>query len=465
MSATAIKNVGRIEEIQGVVIEAVFPEKLPEINFAITIDRGEDGILVCEVQQHLGDDRVRAVAMDSTDGLARGMEVVDTGGPITVPVGRATLGRIFNVLGEPIDLAGEVGNEERWPIHRPAPTVENLTPTTEMFETGIKVIDLLAPYAKGGKVGLFGGAGVGKTVLIQELIHNLAKEHGGLSAFCGVGERSREGNDLWLEMKESGVIDKTMLVFGQMNEPPGARMRVALSGLTMAEYFREQGQDVLLFIDNIFRFVQAGSEVSALLGRMPSQVGYQPTLESEMGQLQERITSTRQGSVTSVQAIYVPADDLTDPAPASVFAHLNATTVLSRSISEKGIYPAVDPLDSTSTILKPDILGEEHYSVANEVKQILQRYKELQDIIAILGIDELSDEDKLVVQRARKVERFLSQPFNVAEQFTGTPGAYVPIAETIRGFKEIIEGKHDDLPERVFLLKGTIDDVVAAAKG
>jgi F-type H+/Na+-transporting ATPase subunit beta len=465
MSATATKNVGRIEEIQGVVIEAVFPERLPEINYAITIDRGEDGVLVCEVQQHLGDDRVRAVAMDSTDGLARGTEVLDTGGPITVPVGRATLGRIFNVLGDPIDLAGDVDNDERWPIHRPAPTVENLTPTTEMFETGIKVIDLLAPYAKGGKVGLFGGAGVGKTVLIQELIHNLAKEHGGLSAFCGVGERSREGNDLWLEMKESGVIDKTMLVFGQMNEPPGARMRVALSGLTMAEYFREQGQDVLLFIDNIFRFVQAGSEVSALLGRMPSQVGYQPTLESEMGQLQERITSTRQGSVTSVQAIYVPADDLTDPAPASVFAHLNATTVLSRSISEKGIYPAVDPLDSTSTILKPDILGEEHYTVANEVKQILQRYKELQDIIAILGIDELSDEDKLVVQRARKVERFLSQPFNVAEQFTGTPGAYVPIAETIRGFKEIIEGKHDELPERVFLLKGTIDDVVAAAKG
>jgi F-type H+-transporting ATPase subunit beta len=443
----------------------VFPNELPEINHAITIDRGEDGLLVCEVQQHLGDDRVRAVAMDSTDGLARGTEVTDTGGPITVPVGRATLGRIFNVLGDAIDLAGPVGNEERWPIHRPAPTVENLTPTTEMFETGIKVVDLLAPYAKGGKVGLFGGAGVGKTVLIQELIHNLAKEHGGLSAFCGVGERSREGNDLWLEMKESGVIDKTMLVFGQMNEPPGARMRVALSGLTMAEYFREQGQDVLLFIDNIFRFVQAGSEVSALLGRMPSQVGYQPTLESEMGQLQERITSTRQGSVTSVQAIYVPADDLTDPAPASVFAHLNATTVLSRSISEKGIYPAVDPLDSTSTILKPDILGEEHYTVANEVKQILQRYKELQDIIAILGIDELSDEDKLIVQRARKVERFLSQPFNVAEQFTGTPGAYVPIAETIRGFKEIIEGKHDELPERVFLLKGTIDDVVAAAKG
>jgi F-type H+/Na+-transporting ATPase subunit beta len=463
-TATTTKNVGRIEEIQGVVIEAAFPDKLPEINHAITVDRGEDGVLVCEVQQHLGDDRVRAVAMDSTDGVARGTEVLDTGGPITVPVGRATLGRIFNLLGEPIDLGDPVEAEERWPIHRPAPSVENLTPTTEMFETGIKVIDLLAPYAKGGKVGLFGGAGVGKTVLIQELIHNLAKEHGGLSAFCGVGERSREGNDLWLEMTESGVIDKTMLVFGQMNEPPGARMRVALSGLTMAEYFREQGQDVLLFIDNIFRFVQAGSEVSALLGRMPSQVGYQPTLESEMGQLQERITSTRQGSVTSVQAIYVPADDLTDPAPASVFAHLNATTVLSRAISEKGIYPAVDPLDSTSTILKPEILGEEHYSVANEVKRTLQRYKELQDIIAILGIDELSDEDKLTVQRARKIERFLSQPFHVAEAFTGTPGAYVPIAETIRGFKEIIEGRHDELPERVFLLKGTIDDAVAAAK-
>ncbi|MBB4664412.1 F0F1 ATP synthase subunit beta [Conexibacter arvalis] len=466
MSATAetqTKNLGRIEEIQGVVIEAVFPDQLPHINNALEIDI-DGGVLVCEVQQHLGDDRVRAVAMDSTDGLARGVEVRDTGGPITVPVGRATLGRIFNVLGEPIDLAGDVQADEHRPIHAPAPSVEELTPTTEMFETGIKVIDLLAPYAKGGKVGLFGGAGVGKTVLIQELIDNLAREHGGLSAFCGVGERSREGNDLWLEMKESGTIDKTMLVFGQMNEPPGARMRVALSGLTMAEYFRDQGQDVLLFIDNIFRFVQAGSEVSALLGRMPSQVGYQPTLESEMGQLQERITSTRQGSVTSVQAVYVPADDLTDPAPASVFAHLNATTVLSRSISEKGIYPAVDPLDSTSTILKPDILGEEHYEVANQVKEILQRYKELQDIIAILGIDELSDEDKVIVQRARKVERFLSQPFHVAEQFTGISGSYVPIAETIRGFKEIIEGKHDDLPERVFLLKGTIDDVVEAAK-
>jgi len=457
---------GRIEEIQGVVIEATFPnDELPEIFNAITIDRGDGEVLVCEVQQHLGDDRVRAVAMDTTDGLSRGMEVVDTGGPITVPVGKGTLGRIFNLLGEPIDLAGDVEYEERWPIHRPAPNVEDLTPTTEMFETGIKVVDLLAPYAKGGKVGLFGGAGVGKTVLIQELINNLAQEHGGLSAFCGVGERSREGNDLWLEMKESGVLDKTILVFGQMNEPPGARMRVGLSGLTMAEYFREQGQDVLLFIDNIFRFVQAGSEVSALLGRMPSQVGYQPTLETEMGQLQERITSTREGSVTSVQAIYVPADDLTDPAPASVFAHLNATTVLSRAISEKGIYPAVDPLDSTSTILKPDILGEEHFTIANRVKEILQRYKELQDIIAILGIDELSDEDKLIVGRARRVERFLSQPFFVAEAFTGTAGQYVPIAETIRGFKEIIDGEHDEVPESAFFLKGTIDDVVKAAAG
>jgi F-type H+-transporting ATPase subunit beta len=474
------RNVGRIEEIQGVVLDVVFPDKLPEINHAITIARpkaaaaeeaegisAEAGgdVLVCEVQQHLGDDRVRAVAMDTTDGLARGTEAIDTGGPITVPVGEATLGRIFNLLGEPIDLGEELPSETpRRQIHQTAPKVEDLTPTTEMFETGIKVIDLLAPYAKGGKVGLFGGAGVGKTVLIQELIHNLAKEHGGLSAFCGVGERSREGNDLWLEMKESGVIDKTMLVFGQMNEPPGARMRVALSGLTMAEYFRDQGQDVLLFVDNIFRFVQAGSEVSALLGRMPSQVGYQPTLETEMGQLQERITSTRQGSVTSVQAIYVPADDLTDPAPASVFAHLNATTVLSRAISEKGIYPAVDPLDSTSTILKPDILGDDHFRVANRVKEILQRYKELQDIIAILGIDELSDEDKLTVQRARKIERFLSQPFHVAEQFTGTPGAYVPIAETIRGFEEIIEGTHDDVPERAFFLKGTIEQVLEDAK-
>jgi len=473
------RNLGRIEEIQGVVIEATFPERLPEINHAITVARpaaaaeeeqegvsavtGEN-VLVCEVQQHLGDDRVRAVAMDTTDGLSRGLEVIDTGGPITVPVGEVTLGRIFNLLGEPIDL-GEPLPEgvERRGIHQDAPRVEDLSPAVEMFETGIKVVDLLAPYAKGGKVGLFGGAGVGKTVLIQELIHNLATEHGGLSAFCGVGERSREGNDLWLEMKESGVIDKTMLVFGQMNEPPGSRMRVALSGLTMAEYFRDQGQDVLLFIDNIFRFVQAGSEVSALLGRMPSQVGYQPTLETEMGQLQERITSTREGSVTSVQAIYVPADDLTDPAPASVFAHLNATTVLSRAISEKGIYPAVDPLDSTSTILKAEILGEDHFRVANRVKEILQRYKELQDIIAILGIDELSDEDRLTVNRARRIERFLSQPFFVAEEFTGTPGAYVKIEETIRGFQEIIDGKHDEVPESAFFLKGTIDEVVEAA--
>jgi F-type H+/Na+-transporting ATPase subunit beta len=475
------KNTGRIEEVQGVVIEAVFPDKLPEINHAILVRRPEvareeealdiaaeeDPWLVCEVQQHLGDERVRAVAMDTTDGLARGVEVIDSGGPITVPVGDITLGRIFNLLGDPIDLGEPLPDDvKRWPIHRDAPTVEDLTPTTEMFETGIKVIDLLAPYAKGGKVGLFGGAGVGKTVIIQELIRNLAEEHQGLSAFCGVGERSREGNDLWLEMKESGVLEKTMLVFGQMNEPPGARMRVALSGLTMAEYFRdEQHQDVLLFIDNIFRFVQAGSEVSALLGRMPSQVGYQPTLESEMGELQERITSTKEGSVTSIQAIYVPADDLTDPAPASVFAHLNATTTLSRSIAEKGIYPAVDPLDSTSTILKAEIVGDEHFDVANQVKQVLQRYRELQDIIAILGIDELSDEDRLTVNRARKIERFLSQPFHVAEQFTGTPGVYVPIAESIRGFKEILEGKHDDLPERAFFLKGTIDDVVRDAGG
>ena len=463
-------NVGTIEQVTGVVVDALFPDQLPEIYSALEIKVPEEGNrpalnLVCEVQQHLGDDRVRAVAMDATDGLQRGNEVIDTGGPITVPVGKETLGRIFNLLGDVIDNGPEVETEERWPIHRPAPSVEDLTPSQEILETGIKVVDLLAPYAKGGKVGLFGGAGVGKTVLIQELIRNIAEEHEGLSAFCGVGERSREGNDLWLEMKESGVLDKTMLMFGQMNEPPGARLRVALSGLTMAEYFREQGgQDVLLFIDNIFRFVQAGSEVSALLGRMPSAVGYQPTLETEMGGLQERISSTKQGSVTSIQAVYVPADDLTDPAPASVFAHLNATTTLSRSISEKGIYPAVDPLDSTSTILKPDILGEEHFTVANRVKEILQRYKELQDIIAILGIDELSDEDKITVQRARKVERFLSQPFNVAEAFTGTPGQYVPIDETVRSFKEVIDGEHDDVPESAFFLKGSIDDVVEAAK-
>ncbi len=479
MSVTTEQNVGRIEAIQGVVVELVFPDRLPEINHAVQIRRPaaaaaeedvdiaaqEDPFLVLEVQQHLGDDRVRAVAMDATDGLARGLEAFDTGAPISVPVGRSTLGRIFNLLGDPIDNGAELpADTQRDPIHRAAPTVEDLSPTTEMFETGIKVVDLIAPYAKGGKVGLFGGAGVGKTVIIQELINNLAQEHGGLSAFCGVGERSREGNDLWREMSESGVIDKTMLVFGQMNEPPGARMRVALSGLTMAEYFRDQEhQDVLLFIDNIFRFVQAGSEVSALLGRMPSQVGYQPTLASEMGGLQERITSTREGSVTSIQAIYVPADDLTDPAPASAFAHLNATTTLSRSIAEKGIYPAVDPLDSTSTILKAEIVGDEHFNVANEVKQVLQRYKELQDIIAILGIDELSDDDRVTVNRARKIERFLSQPFHVAEQFTGTPGVYVPISETIRGFREILDGKHDDIAERHFYLKGSIDDVIASA--
>ncbi|HET9184675.1 MAG TPA: F0F1 ATP synthase subunit beta, partial [Solirubrobacterales bacterium] len=454
-----------------VVVDVAFPdEDLPEIYHALKIEVPEgDGRsaidLVLEVQQHLGDDRVRAVAMDATDGVQRGDKVVDTGGPITVPVGDATLGRIFNLLGEPIDNGPELADGERWPIHRPAPQPSDLTPTQEILETGIKVIDLLAPYAKGGKVGLFGGAGVGKTVLIQELIRNIAEEHSGLSAFVGVGERSREGNDLWLEMKESGVIDKTMLVFGQMNEPPGARLRVALSGLTMAEYYREQGgQDVLLFIDNIFRFVQAGSEVSALLGRMPSAVGYQPTLETEMGGLQERITSTDRGSVTSIQAVYVPADDYTDPAPASVFAHLNATTALSRSISEKGIYPAVDPLDSTSTILKPDVVGEEHYRTATEVQEVLQRYKELQDIIAILGIDELSDEDRQTVSRARKIERFLSQPFFVAEQFTGRSGEYVPVAETVRGFREILDGEHDDLSEGAFYMQGSIDQVTENAK-
>jgi len=459
-------NVGTVEQVTGVVVDAVFPDEVPEIYSALRIELPEsedrpEMKLTCEVQQHLGDDRVRAVAMDATDGLRRGDKVTDTGAPITVPVGDVTLGRIFNLEGEPIDEGDAVPEDtERWPIHRAAPEVEDLTPTQEILETGIKVIDLLAPYAKGGKVGLFGGAGVGKTVLIQELIRNIAEEHEGLSAFCGVGERSREGNDLWLEMKESGVIDRTMLVFGQMNEPPGARLRVALSGLTMAEYFREQGgKDVLLFIDNIFRFVQAGSEVSALLGRMPSAVGYQPTLETEMGGLQERITSTQQGSVTSIQAVYVPADDLTDPAPASVFAHLNSTTTLSRAISEKGIYPAVDPLDSTSTILKPEILGEEHYRTATRVQENLQRYKELQDIIAILGIDELSDEDKLAVNRARKIERFLSQPFFVASQFTGRDGEYVKVEDTVRSFAEILEGKYDDLPESAFYMKGPIDQV------
>jgi F-type H+-transporting ATPase subunit beta len=465
------RNVGRVEQVMGVVVDAVFDEGLPEIYSALKVEvpegNGREGMdLVLEVQQHLGDDRVKAVAMDSTDGLQRGDEVIDTGGPITVPVGKQTLGRIFNLLGEVIDEGEPVEVEERWPIHRPAPNVEDLMPTQEILETGIKVIDLLAPYAKGGKVGLFGGAGVGKTVVIMELINNIAKEHGGLSAFCGVGERTREGNQLYLEMQESGVIDKTMMVFGQMNEPPGARLRVALSGLAMAEYFREEGgQDVLLFIDNIFRFVQAGSEVSALLGRMPSAVGYQPTLETEMGELQERITSTQKGSVTSIQAVYVPADDLTDPAPASVFAHLNATTVLSRAISEKGIYPAVDPLDSTSTILKPEIVGEEHYATATEVQEVLQRYKELQDIIAILGIDELSDEDKLIVSRARKIERFLSQPFFVASQFTGRDGVYVPVEETVRGFREILEGKHDELPESAFYMKGGIDQLAEESKG
>ena len=414
------------------------------------------------MQQHLGDDRVRAVAMDSTDGLARGVDVVDTGAPISVPVGDATLGRIWNVIGEPIDSKAAAGKDvERWPIHRDPPAFRDLSPTIEIFETGIKVVDLIAPYVKGGKIGLFGGAGTGKTVLIQELIHNVAQQHGGVSVFAGVGERTREGNDLFLEMTESEVIDKVALVYGQMNEPPGARLRVGLSGLTMAEYFRDQGQDVLLFIDNIFRFVQAGSEVSALLGRMPSAVGYQPTLATEMGQLQERITSTKTGSVTSVQAIYVPADDLTDPAPANTFAHLDATTVLSRAIVEKGIYPAVDPLDSTSRALQPGIVSEEHYHVATQVQQVLQRYKDLQDIIAILGMDELTDEDKLVVSRARKVERFLSQPNFVAEQFTGTPGEYVKLEDTIKGFREIIEGKHDDLPEAAFYMVGTIEGAVA----
>jgi len=464
-------NVGTVEQVMGVVVDVAFPGELPEIYHALKVEvpdgDGRQGIdLVLEVQQHLGDDRLKAVAMDATEGLRRGDRVIDTGGPITVPVGKDTLGRVFNLLGEPIDEGDPVEGEDRWPIHRAAPEAEDLTPSQEILETGIKVIDLLEPYAKGGKVGLFGGAGVGKTVIIMELIHNIAQEHGGLSAFCGIGERTREGNQLYLEMQESGVIDKTIMVFGQMNEPPGARLRVGLSGLTMAEYFREAGgQDVLLFIDNIFRFVQAGSEVSALLGRMPSAVGYQPTLDTEMGELQERITSTQQGSVTSVQAIYVPADDLTDPAPASVFAHLNATTVLSRAISEKGIYPAVDPLDSTSTILKPEILGEEHYRTATEVQEVLQRYKELQDIIAILGIDELSDEDKLTVARARKIERFLSQPFFVAEQFTGRPGVYVSVEETVRGFREILDGEHDDLSEGAFYMKGTIDQVVEEARG
>ena len=459
-------NVGKITQIIGAVLDVKFMEgHLPEINDAIEIQRKDGGKLTVEVSQHLGDDTVRCIAMGPTDGLVRGMDAVATGGPISVPVGEATLGRMFNVLGEPIDEVEAPKDVEYMPIHRKAPAFEEQATSTEMLETGIKVVDLLCPYQKGGKTGLFGGAGVGKTVLIQELIHNIATEHGGYSVFTGVGERTREGNDLYYEMKESGVIDKTCMVFGQMNEPPGARMRVGLSGLTMAEYFRDKGgKDVLLFIDNIFRFTQAGSEVSALLGRVPSAVGYQPTLQTEMGALQERITSTKNGSITSVQAVYVPADDLTDPAPATTFAHLDATTVLDRSIVELGIYPAVDPLASTSRILDPRIVGEEHFQVARGVQEILQKYKELQDIIAILGMDELSEDDKLVVNRARKVQRFLSQPFFVATQFTGLDGKYVPIAETIRGFREILEGKHDDIPESYFLNAGSIDEVRARMK-
>ena len=460
------KNTGKIVQVIGPIVDIRFDEKsLPELLNAVEIETKAGDKLIVEVSQHTGDDIVRCISMGSTDGLVRGMEARNTGKPIEVPVGKQTLGRLFNVLGETIDEKGELDNPELLPIHREAPTFEEQETSKEMFETGIKVVDLIAPYSRGGKVGLFGGAGVGKTVLIQELINNIAIQHGGLSVFAGVGERTREGNDLYYEMIESGVIDKTALVFGQMNEPPGARMRVGLTGLTMAEYFRDvEGQDVLLFIDNIFRFTQAGSEVSALLGRMPSAVGYQPTLATEMGVLQERITSTKKGSITSVQAVYVPADDLTDPAPATTFAHLDATTVLSRSISEKGIYPAVDPLDSNSRILDPEVVGKEHYEVASHVQEVLQKYKDLQDIIAILGMDELSDEDKLVVGRARRIERFLSQPFSVAEQFTGLPGSYVPIKETIRGFKEILEGKHDKLPEAAFLLVGTIDEAVAKAK-
>ncbi|MBQ9867933.1 MAG: F0F1 ATP synthase subunit beta [Lachnospiraceae bacterium] len=455
---------GRLTQIVGAVLDVKFDGDLPEINEAIRIKRNDDTTLVVEVAQHLGDDTVRCVAMGPTDGLVRGMDAIATGAPISVPVGEKTLGRIFNVLGEPIDNKPAPEDVEYAPIHRPAPAFKEQSTEQEMLETGIKVVDLLCPYQKGGKIGLFGGAGVGKTVLIQELIRNIATEHDGFSVFTGVGERTREGNDLYHEMSESGVIDKTAMIFGQMNEPPGARMRVGLTGLTMAEYFRDKGgKDVLLFIDNIFRFTQAGSEVSALLGRMPSAVGYQPTLQTEMGALQERITSTRNGSITSVQAVYVPADDLTDPAPATTFAHLDATTTLSRAISEQGIYPAVDPLDSTSRILDPRIVGEEHYQVARGVQAILQRYKELQDIIAILGMDELSEEDKQVVSRARKVQRFLSQPFFVATQFTGIEGKYVPINETIRGFKEILAGKHDDIPESAFLNAGTIDEVVARA--
>ena len=459
------QNIGTVIQVIGPVLDIRFPDgQLPGLLNAITIENGDD-VITLEVAQHIGDDVVRCIAMSSTDGLVRGAKAVDTGGPITVPVGEKTLGRIFNLLGEPVDNQDAPTDVERWPSHRPAPTYDEQESTTEILETGIKVVDLIAPYAKGGKIGLFGGAGVGKTVLIMELINNVAKQHGGLSVFTGVGERTREGNDLYEEMKESGVINKTALVYGQMNEPPGARMRVALSGLTMAEYFRDrENQDVLLFIDNIFRFTQAGSEVSALLGRMPSAVGYQPTLATEMGALQERITSTKKGSITSVQAVYVPADDLTDPAPATTFAHLDATTVLDRAIASQGIFPAVDPLASNSRILSPDVVGQEHYEVARQVQEILQRYKELQDIIAIMGMDELSEVDKVIVARARKIQRFLSQPFTVAEQFTGMEGKYVPLKETIRGFKEIIEGKHDNLPESAFLFVGTIDEAVEKAK-
>ena len=458
-------NMGYVSQVMGPVVDVRFDDgRLPAIFNALTIKKG-DKTLTVEVAQHIGDNVVRCIAMASTDGLKRGTPVTDTGASISVPVGRDTLGRIFNVLGDTVDNGPQVESEERWTIHRHAPAFDELSTSTEILETGIKVIDLICPYSKGGKIGLFGGAGVGKTVLIMELINNIAKQHGGLSVFTGVGERTREGNDLYNEMKQSGVLSNTSLVYGQMNEPPGARMRVALSGLTMAEYFRDrENQDVLLFIDNIFRFTQAGSEVSALLGRMPSAVGYQPTLATEMGALQERITSTRSGSITSVQAVYVPADDLTDPAPATTFAHLDATTVLSRSIASQGIYPAVDPLESTSRILDESILGKEHYAVAREVQRVLQRYKELLDIIAIMGMDELSDEDKLLVQRARKIQRFLSQPFDVSEKFTGIPGTYVPLKETIRGFKEILEGKHDSLPESAFLFVGTIDEAVEKAK-
>jgi F-type H+-transporting ATPase subunit beta len=466
-------STGKIVQVMGAVVDCEFPVgSLPQLMNALRIDQAEDKNLgtpethlTLEVAQHLGENRVRTVAMSSTDGLMRGMKVTDTGKPISMPVGKETLGRILNVIGEPVDEMGPVNTKETLPIHRQAPKLEDLDPSKQLFETGIKVIDLLAPYTKGGKTGLFGGAGVGKTVLIMELINNVAKQHGGYSVFAGVGERTREGNDLWMEMKESGVINRTALIYGQMNEPPGARLRVALSALTCAEYFRDvMGQDVLLFVDNIFRFTQAGSEVSALLGRMPSAVGYQPTLGTEMGALQERITSTKKGSITSVQAIYVPADDLTDPAPATAFAHLDATTVLSRQIAELGIYPAVDPLDSTSRIKDPHIIGQEHYDVATRVQLVLQRYKELQDIIAILGMDELSDEDKLAVSRARKIQRFLSQPFQVAEAFTGTPGKYVPLKETIKGFKELVDGKMDDIPEQAFYMVGPIEEVFAKAE-